>query len=57
MIFVKISQNFIKPLKILPYLTDFSPQLMACTCMNRSRIGNNNTVSVVIIFHFLVHHL
>ena len=30
-IFVKISQNFIKiSLKNLPYLTDFSPQLMAC---------------------------
>ena len=30
MIFVKISQNFIKShLKNLPYLTDFSPQLMA----------------------------
>ena len=31
MFFVKISQNFIKSLfKILVYLTDLSPQLMAC---------------------------
>ena len=30
MICVKISRNFIS-LKNLPYLTDFSPQLMACT--------------------------
>ena len=31
--FKKISQNFVKsPLKIWPYLTDFSPQLMACMC-------------------------
>ena len=30
-IFVKVSQNFIKPhLKFLPNLTDFSSQLMAC---------------------------
>ena len=28
-IFIKISQNFIKSLKNVPYLTDFSPQLMA----------------------------
>ena len=37
--FKKISQNFVKPpLKILPYLADFSPQLMVmyvlyeCAC-------------------------
>ena len=31
MIFIKISQNFVKsPLKICFYLSVFSPQLMAC---------------------------
>ena len=30
MIFVKISQFYQISLKNLPYLTDFSPQLMAC---------------------------
>ena len=35
-IFVKISQNFINShLKNLPYLTDFSPQLMACMILHR----------------------
>ena len=28
--FKKLSQNFVKSPLILPYLTDFSPQLMAC---------------------------
>ena len=39
MIFVKISQNFIKsPFNILVYLTDFSPQCMACM---QDQVGQN----------------
>ena len=43
MIFVKISQNFYQiALKILVYLTDFCPQIMACMVLSHQTIEDTH---------------